>query len=328
VQGATTGLNVDLNNRQLHPSERTLARQLATKSDGKYTVEQIEEAIRLSGIKGSSVSPDSIAVMNNPTSTDPSEPGARFDNGMPILPNTGMVLVEQRSPSSPDVIAFVQQATGGANSPYYWSAQTASPSQATISNTPPDNGGPRYFNCATTDCLLNSANRNPNNLQNQAEDTRGKNALLATAAILGAPAVVAYGGPVLFSMGATAQTVPLVGGLSEVTVGTWIKSAAVGSTFGSGLNLVTDPNASPASLTISGVAGAAGGIVKLGTNAAAGLANQWVPTTIPNWTTQILGTSTGKNISIPATEVIAPTSGTSWWTSPVMTCGPFPRNPC
>ena len=193
AQGAATAATVDANNRQLHPTERTLAMELAATSKGKYSVEQIEAAMRLSGIKGSSIGPDSLAVMTNPSSTDPSVSGARFDNGMPLLPNTGMVLVEQRTLASPELIVFVQQATGGANSPYYWSAQTSNP--ATVSNTQPDTGGPRFYGCATTDCLLYGANRNPNNLQNQAEAQRAQNAMVAAGLIVGAPIAVAYGVP-------------------------------------------------------------------------------------------------------------------------------------
>jgi hypothetical protein len=37
-----TANNAVVNNRALHPSERALAQHLADKSEGKYTVEQIE----------------------------------------------------------------------------------------------------------------------------------------------------------------------------------------------------------------------------------------------------------------------------------------------
>ena len=188
AQGAATAATVDANNRQLHPTERTLASELAANSKGKYSVEQIEAAMRLSGIKGSSITPDSIAVITKPGNSDPSAPGARFDNGMPLLRGTGVVLVEQSTPASPDLIAFVQQATGGANSPYYWSAQTSNP--ATTSNTPADAGGPRYYSCATTDCLLTGANRNPNNLLNQAEAQRAQNAMGAAGLIVGIPLAI------------------------------------------------------------------------------------------------------------------------------------------
>lgn len=47
--GAASAAAVDANNRQLHPSERSLAQDLAKKSGGKYTAEQIENAMRSSG---------------------------------------------------------------------------------------------------------------------------------------------------------------------------------------------------------------------------------------------------------------------------------------
>ncbi|WP_175881713.1 hemagglutinin repeat-containing protein [Burkholderia sp. BCC0044] len=45
--GAFSGYNVDRFNRQLHPEEKTLAKQLAEKSKGKYTQAQIEDQMRI-----------------------------------------------------------------------------------------------------------------------------------------------------------------------------------------------------------------------------------------------------------------------------------------
>jgi len=47
--GAFSGYNVDRFNRQLHPDEKTLAKQLAEKSKGKYTQAQIEDQMRIMG---------------------------------------------------------------------------------------------------------------------------------------------------------------------------------------------------------------------------------------------------------------------------------------
>ncbi|WP_211444397.1 hemagglutinin repeat-containing protein [Collimonas humicola] len=44
--GANIGLVADRNNRQLHPSEKELAKTLAQNSNGKYTVEQVEDQMR------------------------------------------------------------------------------------------------------------------------------------------------------------------------------------------------------------------------------------------------------------------------------------------
>lgn len=49
--GAAAAFNADVNNRQLHPGDRELARDLARKSAGKYSVQQIEEQMRLMGTR-------------------------------------------------------------------------------------------------------------------------------------------------------------------------------------------------------------------------------------------------------------------------------------
>jgi filamentous hemagglutinin len=41
-------------NRQLHPSEQQLAQTLAANSNGQYTVQQIEDAMRISGYTSTS----------------------------------------------------------------------------------------------------------------------------------------------------------------------------------------------------------------------------------------------------------------------------------
>ncbi|WP_186145664.1 hemagglutinin repeat-containing protein [Burkholderia gladioli] len=48
--GAFSGYNVDRFNRQLHPEEKALAKQLAEKSKGKYTQAQIEDQMRVMGV--------------------------------------------------------------------------------------------------------------------------------------------------------------------------------------------------------------------------------------------------------------------------------------
>ncbi|CAE6939276.1 hypothetical protein R69927_07600 [Paraburkholderia domus] len=48
--GAFEGYNVDRFNRQLHPEEKTLAKQLADKSGGQYTQAQVEDQLRIMGV--------------------------------------------------------------------------------------------------------------------------------------------------------------------------------------------------------------------------------------------------------------------------------------
>ncbi|MFM0162341.1 hemagglutinin repeat-containing protein [Paraburkholderia sediminicola] len=48
--GAFSGYNVDRFNRQLHPEEKTLAKQIADKSGGQYTQAQVEDQLRIMGV--------------------------------------------------------------------------------------------------------------------------------------------------------------------------------------------------------------------------------------------------------------------------------------
>ncbi|SIT45089.1 Filamentous haemagglutinin family outer membrane protein [Paraburkholderia piptadeniae] len=48
--GAVTAANVDRYNRQLRPQEKTLAKQIADKSGGKYTQDQVEDQLRIMGM--------------------------------------------------------------------------------------------------------------------------------------------------------------------------------------------------------------------------------------------------------------------------------------
>ena len=327
--GAATAFTVDVNNRQLHPAEQSLAKQLAARAKAgglSLSESDISAALRQAGIKGTNVSPDQTAVMTNPTSTDPNVPGARFDNLMPLLSNTGSALVENTVQASLQAIAFVLQATGGASSPYYWSTTATTP--ATVVSVP-NTGGPQYYNCATTDCLLQGANRNPTNTQNQADAARAQNALMAAGLIVGAPVAIAYSSPVLFGMVATAQTTALVGGAGVIAPLAWGKTAVVGAAFGGAFEFLINPEASPASLVVASAGGAIGGAAKLGLNATFGLPNQWVPTTLANFGTavagsQILGGAAKANLNSLGDS----TSGASWWTSPVSSCGIALRKPC
>jgi filamentous hemagglutinin family protein len=116
VQGGTMALNVDANNRQLHPNERKLAAQLAAKSKGKYTAKQIEDAMRNSGNGNGETVVTGMLVNAN-------DPGAIYDKGaqwqkgedgklIQVLPNSGKV--------DPALAAFITNNTGGNNSAYSW----------------------------------------------------------------------------------------------------------------------------------------------------------------------------------------------------------------
>jgi hypothetical protein len=113
-KGAATAFNADMNNRQLHPDERRKAAELARKSGGKYTAEQIEDAMRNAGNR--ELGEDITAGMIVRNAEDFYDDGARFNAGTGVavqeLPNGGRV--------DPDLAAFIAQNTGGGNTPYYW----------------------------------------------------------------------------------------------------------------------------------------------------------------------------------------------------------------
>lgn len=168
--GTAIALNVDFNNRQLHPDERKLARNLAAKSNGKYTVEQIENALRTAG--NTEIGESIIGGMI----VNPSDRDAIYDgNAVWQLGNNGKLV--QLIPAQPgvDLIKFIQDHTAGQ---YDW--YTASPSDGAITSVPRDRltGAPldeqgrysqtfildgkryqpKYFSCSTLECMVSNAN--------------------------------------------------------------------------------------------------------------------------------------------------------------------------
>lgn len=77
--GAFSGYNVDRFNRQLHPEEKTLAKQLADRSGGKYTQAQIEDQMRIMGtsVNGASESGAPATLVGQM----PTDSGARWISG-------------------------------------------------------------------------------------------------------------------------------------------------------------------------------------------------------------------------------------------------------
>jgi len=75
---------------------------------------------------------------------------------------------------------------------------------------------------------------------------------------------------------------------------------------------------------------AIGGVTKFGLNAAYGLANQWVPSTLANVGTALAGSQVvGRSVTTGLNQAGDSTAGQSWWTSPVQPCGPvYPRTAC
>jgi filamentous hemagglutinin len=144
--GAAAAFGIDTHNRQLHPSERQLARELASKSGGKYTAEQIEEQMRLMGNLAFGQAPNTTGVLTTP------EAIASNINQDPAMPKTsdGRVVVEIPGQANADIQQFIiGNSTNGANyipgvSPYVGS-RTNGPS-ASFGTTAPDTTTARCAN--------------------------------------------------------------------------------------------------------------------------------------------------------------------------------------
>ncbi|MEX3977767.1 hemagglutinin repeat-containing protein [Paraburkholderia sp. EG287A] len=107
--GATTAANADLYNRQLHPDERKLAKNIADKSNGQYTQAQVEDQLRLMGLSsadGSSVPPGTAEELNGRTPTDP---GAKWiDTGLTNA-NGNPLVIQALPQANPELQAFILQ---------------------------------------------------------------------------------------------------------------------------------------------------------------------------------------------------------------------------
>lgn len=116
---------LDQNNRQLHPDEKTLAKKLAANSKGKYTAEQIEDAMRASGNKalGEDVNAGTIVggmIDGKPNSNTAYDQDANWS--INSVNGIGLNLV-QKIPTTVDsaLAAYIQGNTG---STYNWSDNT------------------------------------------------------------------------------------------------------------------------------------------------------------------------------------------------------------
>jgi hypothetical protein len=155
---AQMGANAAANNRLLHSNESTLANKLASSSGGKYTQQQIEDAMRNAGNSAYGETTASGMVQKADPTTVIGDKGAMFTAGasgtntiVQVLPNGGKV--------DPDLAAYIQANTGGVNSPYTWVTplpNTSNPNAGLNTITPNANG------CVTGNCAAGlTPDRNP-----------------------------------------------------------------------------------------------------------------------------------------------------------------------
>lgn len=100
----------DLYNRQLHPEEKTLAKQLADKSGGKYTQAQIEDQLRIMGVSVSvSVSVNGTDESGAPTTLvgqAPTDSGAQWI-GSPSTSDGQTVLTQKTALADPALQSYI-----------------------------------------------------------------------------------------------------------------------------------------------------------------------------------------------------------------------------
>jgi hypothetical protein len=134
--GAATAFNADMNNRQLHPSEVTRAKDLAAKSGGKYKQSEIEEQMRLMGNAATGELPNTTTVL---TTTAAVQKSYSDDPSMPRTAQ-GPVVLEVPGQANPELQAWIINNTKeGAGfipgaSPY--SASNSGLNRPTTTNTP------------------------------------------------------------------------------------------------------------------------------------------------------------------------------------------------
>ena len=216
--GAATAFNADLNNRQLHPSERRKAAELAakakasglTKADGSaYTQQDIEDALRLASNMATGETTASNMIINPQTDTalgnNPTDPVAstNFDTGAVFTAGEGGSVVQVNrdgtplgtKPVDPALVAYIKANTGGVNSPYVWvmpQPGTSNPNAGLNSITPAANG------CVTAECAggvagVRNSVRDVNDIRNDVAD---------------GAAVVSRGSGIVGSTATAASTIP------------------------------------------------------------------------------------------------------------------------
>jgi hypothetical protein len=111
VQGGNAGYSVDVFNRQLHPEEKVLAKELAQKSNGKYTAEQIEAQMR-----GTAVTRSGVTEQGIPDTVVGGIPGV--DSGgtwvyAGTTPDGKPIITQQLAPEDIDLKAYIAKNTQG-----------------------------------------------------------------------------------------------------------------------------------------------------------------------------------------------------------------------
>ncbi|WP_460158148.1 two-partner secretion domain-containing protein [Pseudomonas sp. S3_C06] len=164
-------------NRQLHKEDKDLAAQLAARSGGKYTVEQIEAQLRLSSVNGTNITGGTDIVVPSSGIYDTGGNWIDLGNGM---------YLQNFAPADKDIIAFIKESTGAyswalsaetgfgsLNDKHDWSKTPSGPGKRdALTGYPLDEDGgyrvpiaidgklytPKFQSCATAECIASGAN--------------------------------------------------------------------------------------------------------------------------------------------------------------------------
>jgi filamentous hemagglutinin len=210
-------------NRQLHPEEKTLAKQLAEKGGGKYTEQQIEDQMRLMGAtingKFESGVPDTL-IGQTPTDAGASwQYAGKTNSGQPIL-------TQNNAATDPDLQRYIANNYASADPdqvPSIVSGYTPSPSQPEIGPQSVSNSSNAGTICPRGNCGM--AYKTPS--QQQVGDAAGFGATQLDRVSAMATALAAAGMPI-----------PYVSVPAEA-VAVW---ASAGSWFLNGVQQATSPN--------------------------------------------------------------------------------------
>ncbi|WP_201773773.1 DUF637 domain-containing protein, partial [Pseudomonas sp. PI1] len=213
-------------NRQLHPTDKELARSLAERSGGKYTAEQIEEQLRLSNVKGSDIGAGTDILANREDIYDTGGNWVELDNGQ---------YLQQFAKLDLDIVTYIQSSTDA----YSWAAfpiapgqdwakapATGSESRDRLTGYVLDETGrytvpitvegvsysPRFLPCASAECVAVGANIDLSNAETlrylKAADAKSLNDL---GKMLGLGAIVSTGG-VATGLGSVSTITGLISG--------------------------------------------------------------------------------------------------------------------
>lgn len=112
-KAAWVAKNASQYNRQLHKEDKEIAAQLAARSGGKYTAEQIEEQLRLSGVKGTDIQAGNIVATKD----------GIYDTSAKWLDLGNGQYVQQLAKLDLELVAYIQSS----NSNYTWAAFPVAP---------------------------------------------------------------------------------------------------------------------------------------------------------------------------------------------------------